>query len=231
METEDRRLYASIFAAVLAHLYFAWIHPYGDGNGRTARAIECAILAHSGGVPWVSTVLLSDYYNRTRSEYYRKLEAASKRGDVVGFIAYSVLGFRDELRLQVEAVQRQQRIVAWTDYVHERFRDEPSTNTTRRRRMVALAMPEGAELGRKEVRFLSPEIADAYDNTSERLFKRDMGRLVELNVVRRRKDRYVSAIDLIDAFMPRPEHGSNMPTMVMPEEYLIDDDIEEEEDD
>ncbi|WP_419922541.1 Fic family protein [Candidatus Poriferisodalis sp.] len=23
--------------AVYAHLYIAWLHPFGDGNGRTAR--------------------------------------------------------------------------------------------------------------------------------------------------------------------------------------------------
>ena len=35
--------------AALAHYYSALIHPFGDGNGRTARAIE-AILLKSAGI-------------------------------------------------------------------------------------------------------------------------------------------------------------------------------------
>jgi Fic family protein len=38
--------------AVYAHLYLAWIHPFGDGNGRTARLLEFVILASSGLVPF-----------------------------------------------------------------------------------------------------------------------------------------------------------------------------------
>src|SRR6266704_4380950 len=34
----------SVFKAILAHLYIAWIHPFGDGNGRTARLIEFQLL-------------------------------------------------------------------------------------------------------------------------------------------------------------------------------------------
>jgi Fic family protein len=67
--TPDMAFIRTFFVAILTHLYIAWIHPFGDGNGRTARVIECAIFAHSGLVPWISTNLLSDYFNRTRSRY------------------------------------------------------------------------------------------------------------------------------------------------------------------
>src|SRR5207253_1361217 len=45
-------------AAVLAHLYLAWIHPFGDGNGRTARLIEFVLLVRSGLVPAPAAHLL-----------------------------------------------------------------------------------------------------------------------------------------------------------------------------
>lgn len=66
--------------AVLAHLYIAWIHPFGDGNGRTARLVEFEILIRSG-VPAPSAQLLSNHYNQTRTEYYRQLDKASKSGE------------------------------------------------------------------------------------------------------------------------------------------------------
>ncbi|HPI98713.1 MAG TPA: Fic family protein, partial [Synergistales bacterium] len=38
----------SVLAAIAAHLYFVWIHPFGDGNGRTARLIEFRFLLQAG---------------------------------------------------------------------------------------------------------------------------------------------------------------------------------------
>ncbi len=33
-----------LLKAIVAHIYLAWIHPFGDGNGRTARLVEFRIL-------------------------------------------------------------------------------------------------------------------------------------------------------------------------------------------
>ncbi len=46
----DHELIYAIIKAVLAHVYIAWIHPFGNGNGRTARLIEFHLLM-SGGMP------------------------------------------------------------------------------------------------------------------------------------------------------------------------------------
>src|ERR1700679_822139 len=42
------RIAVALLKAMLAHLYIAWIHPFGDGNGRTARLIEFYILSGAG---------------------------------------------------------------------------------------------------------------------------------------------------------------------------------------
>src|SRR5258707_1047962 len=83
----------------------------GDGDGRTARLLECSILAHCGVVPWVSSNLMSDHYNRTRSRYYQRLANASRDGDVDGFIIYAAEGYVDMLREQIRVVQGMQRNV------------------------------------------------------------------------------------------------------------------------
>jgi len=41
----------AILKAIVAHLYFAWIHPFGNGNGRTARLVELQILLAAGVPP------------------------------------------------------------------------------------------------------------------------------------------------------------------------------------
>src|SRR5258708_25331431 len=90
-----------IIRAVIAHLYLAWIHPFGDGNGRTARLIEYRILL-ACGVPSPAVHLLSNHYNLTRTEYYRQLDRASgSKGEYIPFVEYAVQGFVDGLRQQL----------------------------------------------------------------------------------------------------------------------------------
>jgi Fic family protein len=214
----DQRFFLSFFAATLSHVYVAWIHPFGDGNGRTARLVEAAILANSQTVPWVSTTVLSNYYNKTKPRYYSRLDAASRARDLPGFIAYNAIGFRDELREQIVEVQSQQRRVAWINYVHERFGHEPNTDTARRRREVVLSFPQGVEVQKKAIRLLTPAIAVMYANASDKLFNRDLTKLKELGLLRETgRGRFVSNIALMDAFIPRPELGVVLPIVVRQE--------------
>ena len=82
----------SVIEAIVAHVYIAWIHPFGDGNGRTARLLEFYILLR-GGLPDIASHVLSNFYNNTRTEYYRQLEKATKKRNISGFIEYAVRGF------------------------------------------------------------------------------------------------------------------------------------------
>jgi Fic family protein len=58
---EGYEIASGILKAIVAHLYIAWIHPYGDGNGRTARLLELQILLDAG-VPSPAAHLLSNHY-------------------------------------------------------------------------------------------------------------------------------------------------------------------------
>ncbi|MDR1472386.1 MAG: Fic family protein, partial [Synergistaceae bacterium] len=67
-----------ILKAIVAHLYIAWIHPFGDGNGRNARMLEFRLLM-SSGIPLTAAHLLTTHYNDTRLEYYSALASTSKK--------------------------------------------------------------------------------------------------------------------------------------------------------
>jgi Fic family protein len=199
----DRRFFQAFYAAVLGHLYIAWIHPFGNGNGRTARALECAILAHSRLVPWVSSSLLSDHYNRTRTRYYAKLDAASRKGDVVGFIEYAADGFVDQLGDQIALVQSQQRRVAWVNYVREVFQNESQGETSKRRRALLLSMPEDAWTPRARLRRLTPELAEMYAGVGDRALSHDTGKLTSLGLLEGdAKTGFRPRVHLMDAFIP-----------------------------
>lgn len=208
---DDQRFFQSFFAAVLGHLYLAWIHPFGDGNGRTARLLECALLAHSGVVPWVASNLLSDHYNRTRSRYYQKLDEASKLRDVRNFVAYSAQGFVDMLREQILEVQAMQRRTAWVNFVHERFQAEPAGNTQQRRRALALTLESGKPTTRREIRRLSVDLAEMYAHKEEKTVSRDLNRLIQMQLIRRVDNGYVPNIEIMDAFLPAHPELSGPP--------------------
>ena len=126
----------AIIKAVLAHLYIAWIHPFGDGNGRTARLIEFIILI-SSGVPATAAHLLSNHYNQTRPRYYRELKNASEsKGDIIPFLTYAVQGLLDGLREQVEAIQGQQWKVVWRDFVYRTIKGRSEPVKQRKQRLV-----------------------------------------------------------------------------------------------
>ncbi|MFM7401396.1 MAG: Fic family protein, partial [Bacteroidota bacterium] len=58
--------------AGVAHYQFATIHPYYDGNGRTARLLTTLIL-HLGGYDLKGLYSLEEYYARNLGDYYEAL--------------------------------------------------------------------------------------------------------------------------------------------------------------
>jgi Fic family protein len=205
--SDEYRFSNTVTTAILAHLYLVWIHPFGDGNGRTARALECAILATSGLVPWVSSNLLSDYYNRTRSLYYKPLAEASRKNDVQGFIDYALQGFVELLREQIREVQSMQRQTAWTNFVHEVFQSETQGEASRRRRALVLAMPADTRTMRGSVRRLTPELAELYAGRADKTITHDINKLLKLGLIEgAAQTGYVPRINRMDAFLPANLH-------------------------
>jgi cell filamentation protein, protein adenylyltransferase len=191
----------AVLKAVMAHLYIAWIHPFGDGNGRTARLAEFQWLVQSGMVPLPAGHLFSNHYNKTRSRYYRELDRASRSGgEVVPFLHYALEGFVDGLREQLEYIRQHQYHDMWINYVHDRFRDQ-DTPASRRRKHLILDMPAtGARVA--EIAGLSPRLAAAYATKGEKTLTRDSNALIEMGLLRRAGRTLVPNRDLILAFLP-----------------------------
>lgn len=198
---DDLRFFQAFLAATLGHLYLAWIHPFGDGNGRTARMLECAILAKSGLVPWVSSNVLSDHYNQTRNDYYYRLDQASKARDVAGFVRYAAQGFVDELREQIQLVQQQQIQVSWVNFVHEQFAEKPHTEATARQRTLLLALPSEL-VPISGLRELTPRLAGLYAVKGDKTLTRDVNALVGMGLAIKEGHSLRSAIGIVRAFIP-----------------------------
>jgi Fic family protein len=172
-----------VLKAILAHLYFVWIQPFGDGNGRTARLIEFQILL-SVGVPAAAAHLMSNHYNITRSEYYRQLENASKSGgNILPFIKYAIQGFVDGLIDQIDLIQKQQIQVHWINYIHKIFTDRDSVVDKRKRTLILGLSESGEVVTLDQIRYISPKIAEMYATLSDKTISRDVDDLLSLELI------------------------------------------------
>ncbi len=193
----------ALLKAAMAHLYIAWIHPFDDGNGRTARLVEVLILL-AAGVPMPAAHLLSNHYNLTRSEYYRQLAGASSgRGDPVPFIRYAIRGFVDGIRVQIDRAWEQQYADRWEQYIYETFGGSPSSEARQRRLHLVLQLSARADpVARREIQRMSPELALAYAGT-ERMLSRDLNALEELGLIQQvKRGLWAPAREQILAFRP-----------------------------
>lgn len=192
----------AILKAILAHLYLAWIHPFGDGNGRTARLIEFQILIASG-VPAPAAHLLSNHYNQTRTEYYRQLDRASQSGgEILPFLGYAAQGLLDGLKSQIARIREQQWDVTWRNYVHEAFSDKKSPSHIRCRHLALDLSGEKEPVSLDKLPEISPRLAAAYARKTRKTLSRDLNMLLKMELVIREKTGYRARKELILAFLP-----------------------------
>ncbi len=202
----SNRIASAVLRAVYIHLYLAWIHAFGDGNGRTARLAEFMILAREG-IPSPCAHLLSDHYNLTRSEYYRQLDRSSRaksgRGNPMDFPYYSMEGLVDGLRKQNRTVERMQAHLAWEHYVYTRFKQIPQSIAMRRRREVALALSKASRpVHKKDITDLTPNLARLYASKTIKTLARDMNWLVERDFLERLSTGYRAQVEKMYTFRP-----------------------------
>ncbi|MFH0780059.1 MAG: Fic family protein [Parcubacteria group bacterium] len=98
-ESETKEINPALAAAV-AHLEVAAIHPFNDGNGRTARALATLIL-YRRGYDFRRLFALEDYYNSDRQAYYKAVNLGKtydeRRTDSTAWLEYFVKGFKKEI--------------------------------------------------------------------------------------------------------------------------------------
>ncbi|MFA5993692.1 MAG: Fic family protein [Parcubacteria group bacterium] len=89
-----------VIVAGIAHLELAAIHPFSDGNGRTARAMATLIL-YKRGYDFRQLFALEDYYNKDLPSYYAAINTgksyAKRKTDSTIWLEYFVEGFREEI--------------------------------------------------------------------------------------------------------------------------------------
>ena len=194
----------SILVAIAAHLYFVWIHPFGDGNGRTARLIEFRYLLKAG-FPTPAAHLLSNFYNLTRAEYYRQLDTASRKGTMDDFINYAVRGLVDQLNEQMQVIRELHFDTVWRDFVYSRFRQHSAPRARQRRLVLDLSKVKenNGWVDVASISHLTPRLAEEYARKTRKTLSRDLNFLEEEQLILRINGRVKANTDIILAFLPR----------------------------
>ena len=77
-----------VILAGIVHYEIARIHPFIDGNGRTAR-LTASLVLYKSGFDHRRFFALDDYYDENRSAYYAALKTAQiSKGDITKWLEY-----------------------------------------------------------------------------------------------------------------------------------------------
>lgn len=137
--------------AALAHLNFVDIHPFYDGNGRTARLIETMAL-YLAGYKSPSLVSSEEYFGKNATDYYRAIANAlgdaydPESRDVTSWVEFYLRAYQTQA---ADAVKRQRWLRSAVHALIDEFRlllDKEAAGPTGGIRLTALvaACFEGA---------------------------------------------------------------------------------------
>lgn len=102
LEASKQRSINPVLVAGIIHQEIAAIHPFADGNGRTARAMATLVL-YERGYDFRHLFALEDYYNNDRPSYYKAINIGKnyreRRTDFTSWLEYFVQGFKEEIDL------------------------------------------------------------------------------------------------------------------------------------
>lgn len=167
--------------ACLAHYHIALIHPFENGNGRTARAIE-AILLKSAGIKYAPH-MLSNFYYKNLDDYFRVFSLSEQNDsyDITPFVEFFLKG----LVLSLEEIRI--RIFLWIreftlrDYYIVLKRKKEITQ--RQTDLLNMLLGFREEFSLKDL-FEKERFKVIYRNVSERTARRDLKLLEEKQLIK-----------------------------------------------
>ena len=91
--------------ALTIHYHFAAMHPFLDGNGRTARALEALILQRSG-LRDTLFIAMSNYYYEEKNGYLAALaQVRANNQDLTAFLKFGLKGVKLQCRRLLQEIR------------------------------------------------------------------------------------------------------------------------------
>ena len=110
-----------IIQALAAHYHLAAMHPFLDGNGRTARALE-ALMLQRAGLRDTCFIAMSNYYYDEKNAYLTALAEVRQSGhDLTPFLIFGLKGIALQSKRVLAEIQRHISKVLYRDLMYELF--------------------------------------------------------------------------------------------------------------
>jgi Fic family protein len=186
-----------ILRALVAHYFFVTIHPFGDGNGRVARAIEAFVLYH-GGYDAAGFYSLANFYYRNRKEYLGLLKKTQEKldGELTEFCVFACAGFVSELAGLNKIALPYLNIVKYLQYIDlmlETGRISQRVGSV----LKAIANSRDGVRPREFVYKIPPWAASLYRSKSERTIRDDLTTIRKSGLIVERDGRILPNLDVI----------------------------------
>ncbi len=116
LRSDEASELSPLLKAGIAHYQLVGIHPFLDGNGRTARALANLILYHAG-YDIKKLFSLEEYYDMNPAGYYEALQSVRTTGAFTTWLEYFTAGIATEMQKIKELVLTHSRDRALRDKI------------------------------------------------------------------------------------------------------------------
>ena len=118
---EEFSMQDGIVQALVAHYHIGAMHPFGDGNGRTARALE-AFMLRKAGVNDMVMVGLSNYDYEHQEEYLAALSESRTRGhDLTPFLTFALHAVTERCNALADEIVAHNKRTLYREFAHSLF--------------------------------------------------------------------------------------------------------------
>ena len=159
-----------VVEAGITHYELVRIHPFIDGNGRTAR-VMASIVLFKRGVDVKRFFALDDYYDKDRRAYYAALRTVDPKSvDITAWLEY----FTNGVAVSIEAVRK--KVIGLSKDI-KALKDKGQIALTERQMKIVERMIEKKEITNRDVR-------DMF-NISNRAALDELLKLVDMKVIKK----------------------------------------------
>ena len=191
-----------VIRAIVAHFFVISIHPFGDGNGRTSRAVESYLL-YQAGVNARGYYSLANYYYSKRPEYVGMLDHIRFRSDpdLTPFVAFALEGLVEELKAVHDEVLAEVRIISFRDFARETLSQQGKLGTPIGERQFNLLLELAREpLSLNSLRSGRHHLSALYKKLTSKTLIRDINFLEKNDLVIVNGDQLKANLDIMTQF-------------------------------
>ena len=191
-----------VIRAIVAHFYLVSIHPFGDGNGRTSRAVESFML-YKAGVNVRGYYSLANYFYRHRPEYIDSLNLVQMRGetDLTPFVAFALTGLVQELEAVHSEVLAEVRVLAFRDHARLTLAEAGRLGIPAgERQLHFLTELAGGPVSLRLLRSGGHHLSRLYRRVTSRTLSRDINSLKDLDLIVIEGDEIRANLELMTRF-------------------------------